>query len=70
MVFENGVRNIQAAAYNGARSVSIMYLSEINVFQLKNKRKRKNLMSQLNNIVDKCPQTEFENKSLDSVHIS
>jgi hypothetical protein len=30
MIFENGVKNIQAAAYNGARTV---YIKELNVDQ-------------------------------------
>ena len=32
MVFENGVKNIQAAAYNGARTVIIIFLERRNFF--------------------------------------
>ena len=36
MVFENGVKNIQAAAYNGARTVNLLFeIKNLNVYDAK-----------------------------------
>ena len=38
MVFGNGVKNIQAAAYNGARTVNKMYKLTLKNLKILNKR--------------------------------